>query len=134
MRFCLLDDCTDNSRDYGRFLYPDEETDSALRLLWVDMKTFFRSVQKFCGCPKFSKKLICWDGPKDYPTLSSRVKGSNVKLVCRYLAWKVLLVLEYRGREVLEGSFSVSPVCALGIQLLDAFCELGAPKLPPSDT
>ena len=72
----------------SRSYYPLTDLDNALQLLWIDMKVFYRTQRQRCCICKFSHNTICFDGKNSYPTLTSRIKGANTKLICKYIAWK----------------------------------------------
>ena len=74
--------------------HPHEDLNRALYLLWDEMKHWFRNRGRKCVVKRFDRNAISWKDAYDYPTLSSRIKGANVKLICIWLSVKMVSVVE----------------------------------------
>ena len=52
-----------------------------------------------CAIHKFTSRTISWEDNNDYPTLESRVKGSNCKIIFVWLAYKMIQIVA-SGKDV----------------------------------
>ena len=80
--------------------YGNMTLDDALTQLWQEMRAWCKGRGQYYGGGRFNRSLICCGQSLEYPTLSSRVKGHNTKLICKFLADKAPIAGVEREREI----------------------------------
>ena len=66
--------------------HADVSLESALLVLWLECRAWYKSRSIRCAIHKFTHATISWDDKNDYPCLASSVKGSNDKMIFIWLA------------------------------------------------
>ena len=84
------------------------EMNDSLLTLWRDGCIYWQQRKTNWGCKVFTMKTLSWSGPGDYPTLETKMKGFQCKLVFLWVARPRLNSLACDVRGSLE-AFSCSP-------------------------
>ena len=84
------------------------EMNDSLLTLWRDGCIYWQQRKTNWGCKVFTMKTLSWSGPGDYPTLETKMKGFQCKLVFMWVARPRLNSLACDVRGSLE-AFSCSP-------------------------
>ena len=57
------------------------------------MKEFCRDHGYRCDIKRFDEKTMGWEGPRDYPTIKSVIKGMQTKILCRFLCHQTSIMI-----------------------------------------
>lgn len=66
---------------YGQILFGTDDLADALFELWKECKRWHKDRKITCPVRKFTPRTLSWSSNNDYPTIESRIKGANSKLI-----------------------------------------------------
>ena len=91
-----------------------------LKVLHREMRVWFRSRSVKCTVRQFSKATVSWSSSHDYPTFETKMKAAECKMVCLWLAWKAVDVIESDGSEYCIARASMAWSFSEVIRIFDA--------------